>query len=653
MDREKWNRDFSSDSGTDADMSVSAEDEKKEQRDVRAEASSDRDERSASDVSGMSVRDGGEDAGRNFDSLEAAGGRTEARESDGAAEVDYSRAAGIREAVHSADESAAEGNGQKGSENIRRTSSAWSSGGNFRGNGNIESNGSVESGQNGQNRQSGSNGIYGSQNGQQSVGDFSRYAGSGDGASSSGNRSAGAGERPAGASYETGTAHGDRSFVQNQPGGMTADPGKMKKEKKPMGRGTKAGIAVVLVIVLAFAAGFGGGAAAVNMFGNTGGGTGQASSNISIDSSEGSLDAASVIAEKVMPSVVGISTVSQTYRQSIFGLQQGTTEGSGTGFIVDEGGYILTNAHVVESSSSSSITVDLYDGSEYEGTVLWSDTTLDLAIVKIDATNLQAVDLGDSDDVKIGDYAVAIGNPLGKDFERSVTQGIISGLDRSITTTDSTGQSQNNMQGLIQTDASINSGNSGGPLINSSGDVIGINTAKASSAEGLGFAIPINTALPIIEEIKENGTYEQVYLGITGMNVEDAVAQYQTDFKAEKGVVILQIYTESAALEAGMKEGDIITAIDGDAIDNLSDLKKKLVGYRPGDKITVSIERNKEDQTLELTLKAQDTANTTSYKSADGSSGNGASGSGGSLPDDNSQYGSQGSGSWFDGIFGN
>lgn len=188
--------------------------------------------------------------------------------------------------------------------------------------------------------------------------------------------------------------------------------------------------------------------------------------------------------------------------------------------------------------------------------------------------------------------------PLGRDFERSVTQGIISGLDRTITTTD--GESTNTMQGLLQTDASINSGNSGGPLINSSGEVIGINTAKASSAEGLGFAIPINTALPVIEEVKENGTYESVYLGITGMSVEDAMAQYQTDFKTEKGVAVLQIYTDSPASAAGMKEGDVITAIDGDVIENMSDLKKKLVNYRPGDKITVTIERSKTDMTLEL-----------------------------------------------------
>lgn len=425
-----------------------------------------------------------------------------------------------------------------------------------------------------------------------------------------------------------------------------------KKTRKPLSTSAKRGIACVLIVVLCFAAGVGGGALGANLFGPQGGTT--SSSKISIDSSESSMDAASVIAEKVMPSVVGISTVSMEYRQSLFGVQQGTVEGSGTGFIVDENGYILTNSHVVDNGETSDITVDLYDGSTYTGTVLWSDSSLDLAIVKIDAKNLQAVDLGDSDDVKIGDYAIAIGNPLGQDFERSVTQGIISGLDRTITTTD--GESTNTMQGLIQTDASINSGNSGGPLINSSGEVIGINTAKASSAEGLGFAIPINTALPVIEEVKENGTYESVYLGISGMSVEDAMAQYETDFKTETGVAVVQIYTDSPAAVAGMKEGDVITAIDGEAVENMSNLKKKLVHYRPGDKITVTVERNKQDMTLELTLQAQSQASTMQYKSS-GTSGSYGSGSSGDYyggqQDGSGSYGGSTYGDLFGGFFGN
>lgn len=415
-----------------------------------------------------------------------------------------------------------------------------------------------------------------------------------------------------------------------------------KKQKKPMSSGAKKTIAAVLVIVIAFAAGFGGGAAASALRGD---GNQTTTSNISIDSSESGLDAASVIAEKAMPSVVGISTVSQTYYQSIFGVQQGTTEGSGTGFIVDEDGYILTNSHVVGDGENSEITVDLYDGSEYTGTVLWNDSSLDLAIVKIDATGLQAVDLGDSDDVKIGDYAIAIGNPLGRDFERSVTQGIISGLDRSITTTD--GQNNtNNMQGLLQTDASINSGNSGGPLLNSSGQVIGITTAKASSAEGLGFAIPINTAIPIIDQIKTNGTYVQPAIGIGGKDLEEILARYETDFNAESGVFVMQVYTNSPASEAGIREGDIITAIDGKAVEDMNAMKQILIGHQPGDQVTLTIERDKSEMQVQITLQAQSSISTMNYSDSSSGSDSG-SGSYGYSYDGSQGYGNYGS------IFGN
>jgi S1-C subfamily serine protease len=400
------------------------------------------------------------------------------------------------------------------------------------------------------------------------------------------------------------------------------------KKRKSLSKNAKSFIAAVLGILLCVAAGFGGGAVAVNCLSPSASGGSQ---TIKIDASDAeSLNAASAIAKKVMPSVVGISTVSQTYTQTIFGLQQGTQQGVGTGIIVTEDGYILTNSHVVNDGDSQSITVDLYDGSEYTGTVLWNSTDLDLAIVKIDATGLTAADLGDSDDVEIGDYAVAIGNPLGLDFERSVTQGIISGLDRTITTTDSSTGSQNTMEGLIQTDASINSGNSGGPLINSDGEVIGINSAKASSAEGLGFSIPINTAMPIIQEIKESGTYEQTYIGISGMNVESVIAKYQTDFNADEGIYIVQIYTNSPASKAGLQEGDIITEIDGNEVEDMSDLKKELVKYRPGDKVKVTFERDKKTQTVEVTLEAASESSQQTLQPAeesqDSSSSDGSSG---------------------------
>lgn len=365
-------------------------------------------------------------------------------------------------------------------------------------------------------------------------------------------------------------------------------------------------IAVIVVICMCGGTGFGGGLLAIKLSGN-----GAVTQNIKISGDTESLNAASAIAAKAMPSVVGISTVSQEYYQTIFGLQQGTLQGVGTGIIVDEAGYILTNAHVIETNGTTAnkITVDLYNGDTYDGTVLWSgsDQNLDLAIVKINADGLTAAELGDSDKVNIGDYAIAIGNPLGLELERSVSQGIISGLNRTITATD--GNTSSRMEGLIQTDASINSGNSGGPLINSKGQVIGINTASAKSAEGLGFSIPINIAMPIINEIKENGTYEQSYIGITGVDLASIIARYKTDFKAKEGVYIQQIYTGSPAAAAGLKEGDIITELNGERISDMNSLKAELVKYRPGDKVTLSIERKKSVSKVEVTLASAEDAN--------------------------------------------
>ncbi len=415
------------------------------------------------------------------------------------------------------------------------------------------------------------------------------------------------------------------------------DNGEVKNENKKSSYAVKRIIAAVVIICLCGLTGFGGGALAVNIIGTGSTNALGGSHTIKIDSDVSSMDAASAIAEKVMPSVVGISTVSQVTTQTIFGLRQGTATGVGTGIIVSEDGYIITNSHVVNGGDSSSITVDLYDGTEYNGDVLWSDESVDLAIVKIDASGLTAAEMGDSDEVKIGDYAVAIGNPLGLNLERSVTQGIISGLDRSIVTSDETSSSQNEMEGLIQTDASINSGNSGGPLINSNGQVIGINTAKASSAEGLGFAIPINTAIPIIEELKETGTYEKSYIGISGMNLAAVIQQYQTDFKAEEGVYIQQIYTNSPAAEAGLQEGDIITALDGEDIKDMSSLQKKLVQYRPGDKITLTIERNKANQNVELTLASASEYNINSLQPSNSSDDSGV-GNNGDNGDDGSGW---------------
>ena len=389
--------------------------------------------------------------------------------------------------------------------------------------------------------------------------------------------------------------------------GTRGTAARRKPEKKSSG-GFRRFIASVLLVALCGAAGFGGAAlanhkAASNSHAKT--------SNVNIVGDVTSVNAASAIAEKVMPSVVGISTVSQAQRQTLFGMQSGLVQGIGTGIIVSEDGYILTNSHVISDGNAEQITVDLYDGTEYSGKVLWNDSSLDLAIVKIEASNLSAAELGDADEIHIGDYALAIGNPLGLNYERSVTSGIISGLNRAITTQDESTGKTNNMDGLIQTDAAINSGNSGGPLINSNGQVIGINTAKASSSEGLGFAIPINTATPIIKQIREKGTYEQTYIGIAGVDLSTITENYATDFNAKNGVYVMQIYTGSPAASAGLKEGDIITEIDGKAVDGMSSLKSRMINYTPGDEIELTVEREKSDQKIKLTLGSSADATST------------------------------------------
>ena len=323
------------------------------------------------------------------------------------------------------------------------------------------------------------------------------------------------------------------------------------------------------------------------------------------------------IAAKAMPSVVGISTVAeQTYSGFGgfggfwgFGGGGGTYDATmiGTGVIVDESGYILTNSHVVNDGDTKSVTVSLYDGSDTEGEVLWNDSTLDLAVVKIEDTgSLKAAELGDSDTVNIGAYAAAIGNPLGLEFERSMSQGIISGLNRSIEVSDGMSSSATTMEGLIQTDATINSGNSGGPLFNSKGQVIGINTAKASSGEGMGFAIPINVAKPIVEQVKASGNYERPYIGISGISLQEQ-QQYSSEalieqFGTDKGIYVASVTPSGGAAAAGMQQGDVILAVNGIEVGTMNKLNQVLVQYSVGDSVTLTVMRDKAEQKFDVVL---------------------------------------------------
>lgn len=306
------------------------------------------------------------------------------------------------------------------------------------------------------------------------------------------------------------------------------------------------------------------------------------------------------VAEKNQKTVVGITTDIVKQYNTFFGPQTQKGTSMGSGFIIDSNGYIVTNAHVVGDGKYQKITVSLIDGSTEQGDVLWYDTTLDLALVKINRTGLPTVELGDSDELKVGEPAVAIGNPMTLDLERTVTQGIISGLNRAIAFENGTV-----IEPLIQTDASINEGNSGGPLFNAEGKVIGINTAKMSTAEGLGFSIPINTAKPIIEQIIKTGTFSTVYLGIQGVDVDTYEAALGIEVSADYGVVVVEIIKNSPATEAGLKSGDVITAIDGDKIESMSDLKRNLYEYKDNDKAELTILRNGEEEKITITLKTK------------------------------------------------
>ena len=298
------------------------------------------------------------------------------------------------------------------------------------------------------------------------------------------------------------------------------------------------------------------------------------------------------VTDKAMPSVVGITTTTID-TNNIFAIPQ-QSQGVGTGVIVDSKGYILTNSHVVSDGKASDVNILFNDGSTSKGKVLWNDPNIDLAIVKGDKTGLPAADLGNSDSVRTGDLAIAIGNPLGLEFQKSVTQGIISGLDRNIQT------KQSNMTGLIQTDASINPGNSGGPLLNDKGEVIGINTVKASEAEGLGFAIPINTAKPIVDQIIKDGKFEKVTLGIKGIDVKTFEMATGTDLDADEGVYIAEVISDTPAQKSGIQAGDVITKVGDTNITTMSDLNKSLYKFSVGNKVKVEVNRGGKNLTIDV-----------------------------------------------------
>ena len=319
------------------------------------------------------------------------------------------------------------------------------------------------------------------------------------------------------------------------------------------------------------------------------------------------------VAQKVLPSVVGISV--QYSVNSIFSTASSTATAEGSGVIISTDGYILTNNHVINSSSSSSssnsssyyelgkatsISVYLYnDETAYPAKVIGTDDQTDLAVIKIEKTDLTAAELGDSSTVQVGEWCMAIGNPLG--MKSSVTTGSISALNREIT--DSDGKTYT----LIQTDAAINSGNSGGALVNSNGQIIGINTLKASGTgvEGLGFAIPINSTKSITSDLIKYNKVKRPYIGITGSDITDTTIKQNPTANLVVGAYVRSVSEYSPAEKAGIKVGDIIIKADNQTIKTMNELNTIKNKHNIGDTITLTIMRDGAEKTVDITLLEQ------------------------------------------------
>lgn len=294
--------------------------------------------------------------------------------------------------------------------------------------------------------------------------------------------------------------------------------------------------------------------------------------------------------------VVGISKVKQTSKTI---LNADNSINNGSGVIVTDNGYILTNHHVAGNKYSSCF-VTLEDGKVYEGDVVWADENIDLAIVKIALAKYPYLSLGNSDEIELGEDVYAIGNPIGFEFQRTVTKGIISGLDRTIKIEEN--DSFVYMEDLIQTDSTINEGNSGGALINTNGELLGINTIKITEAQGMGFAVPINIVKPIIDKLSETGKFEEAYLGIYGYDKE-VIPYLNANMELNSGIYIDSIALDGPVYNSGIMVGDIITKIDEVEVNKMSELKKYIYGKNPGDIVKISVKRALKEFEIDIKLK--------------------------------------------------
>ncbi len=314
-------------------------------------------------------------------------------------------------------------------------------------------------------------------------------------------------------------------------------------------------------------------------------------------------------ANKILPSIVGIKVeYSINTPLSIFGMQTqaSTATASGSGIIISDDGYILTNNHIVSTSSENAyyevseatkVTVTLFnDTTEYEAKIIGKDEETDLAVIKIDKTGLTKAEFADSDNIKVGEFAMAVGNPLG--MQSSITCGVISAVNREVTDTDGKKFT------LIQTDAAINAGNSGGALVNSEGKVIGVNTLKLSGegVEGMGFAIPINSTTDITSQLIQYSKVKRPYIGITGMDLDEQTAKANN---LVQGIYVKAVDDFSAGEKAGLKIGDVIIQADGKDIKTMDELNEIKNSHQIGDEMKVKVNRDGEERELTIVLGEQ------------------------------------------------
>ena len=396
-----------------------------------------------------------------------------------------------------------------------------------------------------------------------------------------------------------------------EPQAAASKPPK-KRRKHSGGRIARSAVALVLAAAMGFAGGFVG--ARVGNAGNkvviqqvertdSSAASGTAVSSSGMTTSQ--------VSEMVSPSVVVITTEQVVYSQWSWYGQNQVESGAGSGVIISSDGYILTCAHVV--SGASQITVTIGD-TDYTATVVGEDDTSDVAVLKIDATGLTPATVGDSDSLSVGDSVLAVGNPLGE-LGGTVTSGIVSALNRSVTIQ---GTSSTNTMSLIQMDASVSPGNSGGGLFNMNGELIGLVNAKSSSsdAEGLGFAIPINDAIQVAQDLLENGYVSgRPYMGITYIAVTDAQTAAQLNVNAY-GVYVVDVVQGGPADKAGLKAGDRIVSVDGTEIAQKDDLGTLMQQHTAGDTLSITVARDGQMQTVSLTLGEKNASNTAAQRSA-------------------------------------